>query len=111
MSETNINTEKLKEFVATAFQSEGIEQTVVTFIEKHFPLTCARDNRSEQIIIRFLSYILGFAGNAIHEVQVQVLMAGLYGMLNLYGVKATVAIMVKMAKKANATKKEVPSGN
>jgi len=88
----------IKEFIGDNFQSEEIESSIVLFLQRHFPRTVATDNLSEKTIVRFVSYVLKFAGKKIHNVQAQVFLAGMYGMLNMYGLSATVAIIIKMQK-------------
>lgn len=42
--------------------------------------------------------ILAYFARRSHNVQVQVLLAGLHGLLSVFGVKGTIAIILKMRK-------------
>jgi hypothetical protein len=96
MTEPNIDA--AKKFVAEHFKSDNIEQTVVDFLNHHFPDTIVRGSDSERTMIRFASFVIRYASENIKNVQAQALLAGIYGMLNLYGVKGTIGIIVKVQK-------------
>jgi hypothetical protein len=95
---TEPNLDVVKQFFAENFHSENMEQTVVDFLNHHFPVAIVRGSDSERTIIRFCSFVLRYASEHTTNVQAQAFLAGIYGMLNLYGVKGTVAIIMKVAK-------------
>ncbi len=93
----------VKQFFRENFQPENLETTVLNFLELHFPLTMS--DHPSQTVVRFVSAVLRFASQHTDNVQAQAFIGGLYGMLNLYGVKGTVAIIMKiqgMTKKGKA---------
>jgi hypothetical protein len=96
MSDPNLDV--FRKFVQEHFQSDNLEQTVVDFLNHHFPSTIVRGSDSERTIIRFCSFVIRYASENTSNVQAQAFLAGIYGMLNLYGVKGTVAIIIRVQK-------------
>lgn len=96
-----------RKFLSETFNTDDLEGTILRFLNQHFPRTVIRGSDDERTVIRFLSYVLRFASRHVHNVQVQALLGAIYGILNLYGVAGTIAIIRKMqqAQKAKTEKK------
>jgi hypothetical protein len=102
---TELNAQQAaRKFMADNFQMDDLEGTIIRAIEQHFPKTILRDSHNERVVIRFLSYILKFASQYVKNVQGQAIIGSIYGILNLYGVAGTLAIVRKMQKVAQKQK-------
>jgi hypothetical protein len=102
---TELNAQQAaRKFMADNFQVDDLEGTIIRAIERHFPKTVLRNTHNERVIVRFLSYILKFASQHVKNVQGQAIVGSIYGILNLYGVAGTLAIVRKMQKVAQTQK-------
>lgn len=78
------------------------EDIALAFIKEHFPKVIVAGSDDERTFVRFFSYVIRFASKKVHNVQAQALMGGLYGMLNLFGVRGTMMIFVQIMKQRKA---------
>jgi hypothetical protein len=102
---TELNAQEVaRKFMAENFQVNDLEGTIIRAIEQHFPKTVLRDSHNEQVVVRFLSYVLKFVSQHVKNVQGQAIVGSVYGILNLYGVAGTLAIVRKMQKVAKKQK-------